>query len=218
MTSSPQGEKRLAIQIAGDEVVDAYRFVHVPEEWARKERDRRAIPQVIGIACGVLIAAIVIGGVATGILNWSRRKFSPATFLLLLALLFVVNVAGLLNRLPMVTAQFSTAQPYKTQLLMLVGMGIVGLLLLSVSIGLIAGLLHKWTAEADRLPSLASWVVGFSVGSLAAGLAAVGSRFGAVAESEMGRLYSARNLYARSWSKFSIRWPGISPKRPLHCL
>jgi hypothetical protein len=172
----PQGEKRLAIQIAGDEVVDAYRFVHVPEEWARKERDRRAIPQVIDIACTVLIAVIIIGGVAAAILNWSRRKFAPATFLLLFAVLFVVNVASLLNRLPMVTAQFSTAQPYKTQMLLLVGMGIVGLLLLSASIGLIAGLLHKWTADAGRLPPLASWAVGVSLGSLTAGLSAIGSR------------------------------------------
>jgi hypothetical protein len=171
-----QGEKRLAIHIAGDEVVDAYRFVHIPEEWARRERDRHAIPRVIGIACTVLIAAVVIGGVAAAILNWSRRKFSPAIFLLLLVLLFVVNTASLLNRLPMVTAQFSTAQPYKTQLIMLVGMGIVGLLLLSVGIGLIAGLLHRWTAEAGRLPPLSSWAVGFSVGSLTAGLSAIASR------------------------------------------
>jgi hypothetical protein len=57
-----------------------------------------------------------------------------------------------------------------------VGMGIVGMLLLSVSIGLIAGLLRQWTAEAGRLPPLASWAVGFSVASLTAGLSAIGSR------------------------------------------
>ncbi|MFQ5626810.1 MAG: CPBP family intramembrane glutamic endopeptidase, partial [Methyloligellaceae bacterium] len=48
-----QGEARTEINISGDEVTDAFRYLYVPEEWDRQERSQRNVPQILEIACTV---------------------------------------------------------------------------------------------------------------------------------------------------------------------
>jgi hypothetical protein len=73
------------------------------------------------------------------------------------------------------TAQFSTAQPYKLQLGMFLGLGLVGVLVVAASISLIAGFAVKWNSHVIQLPKLSSWMLGVSLGGFTAGVAALGS-------------------------------------------
>ena len=53
----PQGELRVSVAIAGSEVTDTWRFVHVPEEWERAERERRTAAGVFNAAGTALLGA-----------------------------------------------------------------------------------------------------------------------------------------------------------------
>lgn len=173
--SLPQGEKRLGVQIAGNQVMDAYRFVHVPEDWQRQQRDKETIPNMVRIASNAVVALIVVAGLSFAIWSWSRRRFVVSTFLVFSAVLLALNLIGLLNSLPEVSSQFSTAQPYKVQMFLLLGLGIVAFLVMAVGVGLNAGLLHLWCGEARKIAGTSGWVAGLSLGLVAAGVSALGN-------------------------------------------
>jgi len=177
-TKLPQGERRIAVQISGDQVADVYRFVHVPEEWKRQERDRDTLPMIVNIGSSVVLVGIVVTGIIAAIVSWSRKRFVVSSFLLISALLLLLSLAGFVNSIPSLTAQFSTAQPYKIQMFVLVGLGLLGLVLVSVSMGLVAGLGHYWCLNEEPLSHSAAWLVGLSLGSIAAGILALGSLLG----------------------------------------
>ena len=170
-----QGETRAGVSIAGDQVNDADRFVYVPEEWTRAERDRQTIPSLISIACLAFIGLAASGGIITGIVSWIRRRFSLRSFLVLAPLLFVVNIAGRFNQLPALMAAFSSAQPYQLQL----GVIVVSLLIAFTALALGVAVLGGYVTRAPREPRTGPagrWVAGMSVAFLAAGLGAAMSR------------------------------------------
>ncbi len=173
--SLPQGEKRLGVQIAGDQVTDAYRFVHVPEDWQRQQRDKETIPNIVRVASNTVVALIVVAGLSFAIWSWSRKRFIVGTFIVFSVVLLTLNLVGLLNSLPELSSQFSTAQPYKVQMFLLLGLAIVAFLVLAVGIGLVAGLLHAWCKESRKIAGVSGWVAGVSLGVLSAGVAALGS-------------------------------------------
>jgi hypothetical protein len=173
-----QGERRIGIWISGDTVSDAWRFVHVPEEWDRHERDRHTIPAVIRAGCSVIIGLIVIAGMVAAIVSWSRKRYAVSSFLWLFALLLGLHLVSLLNSIPAISVQFSTAQPYKIQMFMLLGVGLIGIVLLSASLALIAGLVHKWCLDDAPLRTGLGWVAGLSLGGLAAVIFALGPLLG----------------------------------------
>jgi hypothetical protein len=170
-----QGETRAAVSIAGNEVNASYRFVFIPEEWARAERDRQALPNMINIACISLAALAVACGIIFGIVSWVRRRFSLRTFLVVAPLLLAVNVAARLNQWLRTTANFSTAQPYELQLIIaMVGLAI-GLTALALGAAVIGGYVMR-APRAPRLGPAGRLMAGASVAFLAAGLGAAASR------------------------------------------
>jgi hypothetical protein len=173
----PQGEARAGVAIAGSEVSDAYRFVHVPEEWSRAERDRTTLLTVINMGCIALLVLAVIGGIIFSIVSWVRRRFSLRAFLVVALLLFAVNVVNRFNALPMVTALFSTAQPYELQLVVTAATLIIGLTLVSVAMAVLAGYVAH-NPGRDQVREPARWALGASAACLAAGLGAAAASLG----------------------------------------
>src|SRR5262249_41568928 len=97
----PEGEPRLAIEIAGDEVVDTARYVYVPEEWSRNERRQQNVPEIFRTICTVLLIGVVVTASIVGIVHWSRhRSFSVRVFYRLYGLLFLITVVNVLNNWP----------------------------------------------------------------------------------------------------------------------
>ncbi len=167
-----QGEARLAVEIAGNQLVDAYRYLHVPEEWARQERNQRNLPNLIGIACTVLVVLLIIAGAIGAVVACSRKNFSARTFWSFWALIFGLNLIGFVNGWPSVTAQFSTAQPWQIQTLIFAGAGLISALLVAVALALIIGFVQNWRSQRAQIEisKAASW--GFALGILAMGLLA----------------------------------------------
>lgn len=167
------GEARIAVQIAGDQAVDAYRYIHVPEEWSRQERNRRNLPRLIGISCTIAVVLLIIAGAVGAIVSWSRKNFSARTFWSFWALIFGLNLVAFINGWPSLMAQFSTDQPLKFQTLIFAGSGIIAALLTSVAFALVIGLAQSWKkSQAQIEPAKAlSW--GCALGISVAGLIAL---------------------------------------------
>ena len=164
----PRGELRLRGRIRGDEITDLQRFVFVPEDWERAERNAETIATVVQGA-GLLIAVVmVIAGMIAAIVSWSRRQFSVRLFLAVSAVFLSLSAVSLINNFPALLASLQTSQPLQLQLAVLIGSSAVGLLAEAAALGLIAGAVPMWSA-ADRLEPRIALEVGLGLGAVAAG-------------------------------------------------
>jgi hypothetical protein len=163
-----QGESRISIEIAGDEVADRVRYVYVPEDWARNERARRNLPVILGIVCTIAIVAIVVAGAVIGAIHWSRKRpFSVRAFLLVFIAVFVPGVLNVVNSWPAIAADASTAQPLTLQIgiatVVAVVFGIFSAAGLALVAGLVAGEIHVPAGLPPRKGVLAGACVGLAL-------------------------------------------------------
>jgi hypothetical protein len=110
----PTGELRLQVRLAGDEVAQARRFVFIPEDWERNERNAQTIASIV-TGGGMLLAGVaMVAGLITAIISWSRRQFSVRVFLVVFASFLVFSAVRLANSFPTLMAQLSTAAAVAT--------------------------------------------------------------------------------------------------------
>ena len=128
------GEARVAIEMAGDEVVDTRRYVFLPEEWRRGEEQRRATLSIAGIASTIVLGLLLVAGAVLAVVRWTRGAFDLRIALAVAGIALVGAVVTMANNWPVLMSGLSTAQPVPLQL----GIGVVGGL---IGVGLIAGLL-----------------------------------------------------------------------------
>jgi membrane protease YdiL (CAAX protease family) len=172
----PEGEARIAVHIAGDEIVDGYRFVYIPEEWERAERDRAGTRWLIGAVSTVLMVVVFIAGLVVAIVRWSRGRFAARSFWVSFSLLTGLGVIGLANGWPIIEAQFSTAQPYGLQSIMVIAGGVLATVALATGVALCVGLVHRWVPPQHVGLGVFEVMAGTGVGVAIAGLVAVASR------------------------------------------
>jgi hypothetical protein len=170
----PQGELRLEAQIAGDEIADLQRFVFVPEEWERTERNAETVASIVGVTGTVLVILMIIGGGIAAIVSWSRRQFVVRLFLIVCAAFLVLTAVRFVNGFPAVMASLSTAQPLQLQLLVLIASGVVGLGLQSGAMALIAGAVPAWSA-GGRMDARPAVRLGLAIGAISAAARTVGA-------------------------------------------
>ena len=170
-----QGERRLSIDLAGDQLADAQRFVFVPEAWERAQRRWESVLQIGSIVRGVLIAIAVLFGAGAAIVFWSRGRFAVAMALGPALVLVVATLASAVNRWPTIIAGFSTAQPYALQRTILAIFLAIGALVVAAIMGLLTGLTAPWLrcGGGDRRQAL---VLGCGLGSAIAGAEALIAR------------------------------------------
>jgi membrane protease YdiL (CAAX protease family) len=167
-----EGDARVAVHIGGDEVVDAYRFVHVPEEWERNERDQRLTIGIVRTVCTVVLVLLYIGGAIAAVVRWSRGRFAVRSFLFFGLLLLALSVVDTLNSWPLIASRFSTAQPFPLQTWVTLAATLFLALVVAGGVALIIGLVHGWLpAQADRSRAV-SLGTGVALGALLAGVAA----------------------------------------------
>ena len=181
----PQGEARLSARISGDEIAGLRRFVYVPEDWERTERNAQTVASIVQIGGVLLGALMVVGGVIAAVISWSRRRFVVLLFLAVCVVFLALTGVRVVNNFPFVMASLLTSQPLRLQIAILVGTSIVGLALLSGAMGLIAGAAPLWVSrspggpsETGRLDSRQAIAVGVALGAIAAAGRALGAVLG----------------------------------------
>jgi hypothetical protein len=167
------GEARLEVSLAGDEVVDAFRFVHVPEEWSRAEQDRSTSANIIKYSSFTLLVVMVLAGAAVAIVRWSRRRFAARTFAVLFLGLAVLIMTRTVNNWPVVSSGFSTSQPWALQ----AGMVVVGLLMgagaVAAGFALNTGCVHRAIPPQPLASRTVTILASIGLGAAWVGLGAV---------------------------------------------
>ena len=174
--SLPQGEARVAVVVAGDEVSDVYRLVHLPEDWERDERSRGNLVGVLGIIGGILLVLGALAAAVIAVISWSRRKFSARTFFWVASILFLLQLAAFFNGWPALISNLTTAQPLSHQLLALIAGGLIGTLFLSLLLALLFGWVKAsggWGGESTGRRI----VLGVALGVMAKGLQVLATVF-----------------------------------------
>ncbi len=168
-----QGELRLAVTIAGDQVVDAHRLVHVPEAW---ERDYRSTQGTLGLlrAPRVTFAVVlIITGLVIAIIAWSRGAYPARFAFLAFAALGAVLLATTFNNWPALEARFSTAQPLQLQRMILVVAALLTVSLFAAALALVLGLVHGRLSGGSAAGPPAPVALGIALGALAMGVQAL---------------------------------------------
>ena len=170
-----EGEGRVVLEMTGDAVGDAYRLVHVPEAWARSQREDSSRRSVI-LAIGGIVLFLAFGAaVVRAVVVWGRKQLTRGIVLPVASFVLVASVASGANGWPTAVAGFSTAQPWGLQ----VGIALFGFTFFSVvsavAIGLAVALAHTWLGSEARSepPRLAAVALGLFVAGLGASATAL---------------------------------------------
>jgi hypothetical protein len=164
----PQGEPRVHVEIAGDEVTEVGRFVFVPEAWQRGADSDSTRNVILSVVTSVVPVGTMITLAVIAVIAWSRRRFAPRVFLAAMAQLMIVAAVMYANSWPALVARLSTSQPYSLQIGALVGAGGVGLLLAAIVPSLVLGAVPVGVAEGGRLPDRLAMMLGVAAGLMGA--------------------------------------------------
>jgi hypothetical protein len=162
------GEARITVVLAGKEVADAYRWIHVPEKWQRRERDKATLAQIVRIFGWLMVSALLMSGVVGGIIDWSRKRFAVRVFVGWFLLLAGLRIAELANSWLAILSRFSTAQPLEFQVLTEIGWGIVSLLVTAAAPAMVLGFLHGWQHPGAGIGRPQMILLGLAAGAVAA--------------------------------------------------
>ncbi len=130
-----QGQQRIALEIAGDTLVNYKKFIFVPEEWQRNHENETLIAAIIKQFCGLLIYLMFI--VAALVSLWYFAQSSQITGNLLRVSFFTFLVIYLLkiyNSTPKIFFEFSTSKPFSTQLYMMLGSLLISAVMQSLAL------------------------------------------------------------------------------------
>src|SRR5262249_50262868 len=185
----PQGEPRVSVEIAGNQVVDTFKYVYVPEEWSRNERARRNLPSILGIVCTIGIIAVVAASAVIGVVHWSRKlSFSPRVFFGIFGAVFLLGAVSVINGWPVIASQASTAQPLELQLVIGIVTSLVFGIFTAAGLGLAAGLVASDARVSANLPGGNGLLIGVSAGMVIAGAGALARYVAPSASPQWGNL------------------------------
>jgi membrane protease YdiL (CAAX protease family) len=160
----PQGEPRLDVELAGDEIASVARYIYVPEEWQRQQRAASTRNVVIQIAVAIVFGGLLLAAAIGGMVSWSRGRYTPRLFLAAAALVLTASAVDIANGWPTVVAGLSTAVPLPIQLLGILAVGFIGLSLLAAVVGLAIGALPHRLAALGTMPDRDALHLGIAVG------------------------------------------------------
>ena len=173
--SEAPGQARIAVDLAGDRVERVSRFIHVPEEWQRTEREREQSLSVIGALAMVLLVGLVGTSAVYALLRWSKGQLNTATFGLFFIAFLTWGALTQANEWSAGDFALSTTEPFDHQLLMRT----VGAVLLSVAgaffVALLAGAVPLWSLPARSIHPYVP--LGIALGAASLGLDALGGFF-----------------------------------------
>jgi membrane protease YdiL (CAAX protease family) len=166
----PQGELRMDVVIAGDEISKVTRYVFVPEQWERRTRAAETRNLIIRICVGVIFGGLLVAAAVSGIVAWSRRRYAARLFAVTSLLMFLAALLNTANNWPNTVAQMQTALPFGLQVGAVIGSGIVALIVAASLAGLAMGALPRRLTVSGVLPDRDALLMGVAGGFFGAAL------------------------------------------------
>lgn len=161
------GQARIAITIAGDEVVDSYRYVHVPEDWERETIQTKNVQKITQFIARLGQNALLCVGIIASFIYYPVNT----TLKTIIATCGVISATFLMHEINDWTSKvalFNTSEPYSHQLFGLIGSLILSLVVKGGIITVIATRLTPLLQNAHTNP-----LVGISAGFIIAGFNAL---------------------------------------------
>ena len=137
------GEARVVVEIAGDEIVDTRRYVHLPEEWRRSEDQRRATLSIAFTLSSIVLGLLLLAGTVAAVVSWTRGQFNVRAGIGVGILSAAISVLSLANNWPALMNATSAAQPLPLQIGISLMAGLVVAGLGAALLGLLAGFMHR---------------------------------------------------------------------------
>lgn len=173
-----RGEARVLVDIAGGEVLRVSRFVSVPEDWKRQERERRsllALPSVVGL---VVLVLLLLAACLGSLVAWSAGRLDARASAVAFVIVAVTGLLDAWNSWPQAAAGFSTEQSWSLQTaLALAGLCAMALAIAS-AVSLLVGFAHGWKPSSAEAPAWRSWCAGLGAAAALVGLATWGRTLG----------------------------------------
>ena len=170
------GEARAVVTIAGDEVAAYGRYIFVPEEWQRAERERDGGTTLLRMVLGGAVAIAALVAVVMAVIDWIHRRRDRRALFGMAAIVLVLGAATTANAWPEIAMNFDTTQPIAVQAAQGIALTLVGTVVAALGLGLAAGVGAYGAAHAHvrtlatRLPP---WAAGMAAGAFVAGVAAL---------------------------------------------
>ncbi len=172
------GEARIQVVVAGDEVVAAGRTVFVPETWLRAETVRDERLQILKLTGIFAVALGALAALVFAVISWNRGHCDKRAMALAGALAMAVAVIDLGNDWPDMLMGLQTTEPVVSQLAASASGNLFAALLAAGLMALLSGV-GSWFARSRTQAGLASrmpaWAAGAAVALAVAGLAAASS-------------------------------------------
>jgi hypothetical protein len=170
------GEARIAVVLAGDEVIGSRRYVHVPETWLRSERERSGRRTIGKIAGGLLFALAGLTAMVAAVRSWLRADSDNRAMMGIFAIGLATSVASIVVMWPSLGMQLKTTEPVVWQAILATLGSLLAAAFGALLIALIGGV-GVWAARstpstplAGRLPA---WAAGASAALFVAGVGAL---------------------------------------------
>src|SRR5262249_7305757 len=112
------GEARVRIAIAGDEIIASGRYIFIPEDWQRAERERAARLNIVRMSVALALVIVAIAALIAAIIAWSRGRFDRRAFWLAVGIVAATSVIGGANQWPVIAMTLNTTEPYAWQVLL----------------------------------------------------------------------------------------------------
>ena len=169
------GEARAFVSVAGDEVVGAGRYVFVPEDWQRAERERASRLNIARIAVVLILALVGLGVIIWASVAWTRDHFDRRAFWVVSLALFTAAIVNALNQWPSVAMGLQTTEPVLRQVALASGRIIFGAVIMSLFAGMLCGV-ASYAARMHIVPALDTatlWLRGLELGLVVVGVDAL---------------------------------------------
>lgn len=165
------GQTRINIVIAGDKIVDYEQFIFAPETWIRTETLRQSmLTSFSGLAFIFMVLLIMVSLGATVHTSFSTFKFSG--FLWFFGIITVITSINVINKIPLFSFSFSSAQSFNNQLFTLLVQMFGSALLQGFGLAFILISFITYCAQTTYKKNITLPLVGFSLSGILAGVGA----------------------------------------------
>ncbi len=132
---------RIAVVIAGDTVTDATRAIHIPEDWSRTQKKRKALTDCIATLRWFAWFMVIMLGALQGAILWRRGQLKIKRMLIGVGLYAACSLLIMVLNFPQTIATFSTAKPLVLQISSYFLLEGAKIIFESLIIGILAGVI-----------------------------------------------------------------------------
>jgi hypothetical protein len=169
------GEARAAVQIAGDEVAASGRYVFVPEDWQRAERERASRLSIAKIVVVLLFALVGLGAIIWASVAWTRDHFDRRVFWVVTFASFGAALVNAVDQWPSLAMGLQTTEPVLRQVALASGRIFFGAVMGALLAGMLSGV-ASYAARMHVTPGLDAgtlWLRGAEIGLFVVGVGAL---------------------------------------------